>query len=74
MHNLTYQESEIRTSKSPRFYTGAVPYIINGSTGRNILNKGLLSYVELVMPLGHWSVSVTVTLSNQLTMHTLMLF
>ena len=43
VHNLTYQESEIRTSKSPRFNTRAVPYIINGSTGRNILNKGFLS-------------------------------
>ena len=42
-HNLTYQDSEIITSKSPGFYTGAVPYIINGSTGRTILNKGFLS-------------------------------
>lgn len=38
VHNLTFQESEIRTFKSPRFYTRAVPYIINGSTGRTILN------------------------------------
>jgi hypothetical protein len=44
-------------------------HIDNHIDWKNIVRKLFLSYVEHVMPLGQWSLSVTLTLASQFTRH-----